>query len=523
MPITGPRPWTGQGGKKSVWILPDSLKVEPLIADLQQTFVLVPAASQNSEAAWFDSFDWRLYDRGLHLLHDGSSWLLLHRDSEEVVASIEDGYPGGRRFVHDFPVSRVRTLLEPLLEMRCLLPLYISQTEADSFRIINPDNKTVAWLFFEQHYFQDRGAALRTVRLQAVRGYAGNFNKVARFFSGYGINDKAGPETVFAAGLKTTGRFPLDYSSKFRLDLNPEMSSRLAMIATYKELLATIQRNESGIVEDLDSEFLHDFRVAIRRTRSGLGLVKQVLPPAASDRFRKGFAWLGAITGPVRDLDVYLLYENNYRGRLPKRLQDSLLPFFDDMQLRRIREQEKLVRHLRSAKYRRIVTEWHDYLYSGDFGEETKNSELPVAELARSIIWNRFHKVMRDGKAIRPSSPAADLHRLRIQCKKLRYILEFFASLYCPQDINPVIKQLRRLQNNLGDFNDLSVQQQMLRGYLDGLRPGSRKHQELAASLGGLLTNLYHQQQRVRSEFGARFHAFARPQNQKHYRELCAR
>ena len=69
--------------------------------------------------------------------------------------------------------------------------------------------------------------------------------------------------------------------------------------------------NEKGIIDDIDSEFLHDFRVAVRRTRSLLGQIRYVLPKRRVTRFKRDFAWLGEVTGPARDMDVYLLSFND--------------------------------------------------------------------------------------------------------------------------------------------------------------------------------------------------------------------
>ena len=44
--------------------------------------------------------------------------------------------------------------------------------------------------------------------------------------------------------------------------------------------LQTLRINEDGVRKDLDSEFLHDFRVAVRRTRSALSQIKGVFPAA---------------------------------------------------------------------------------------------------------------------------------------------------------------------------------------------------------------------------------------------------
>ena len=44
------------------------------------------------------------------------------------------------------------------------------------------------------------------------------------------------------------------------------------------EFLSAMRDNLPGLLDDVDTEFLHDFRVAVRRTRSTLKLGRPVLP-----------------------------------------------------------------------------------------------------------------------------------------------------------------------------------------------------------------------------------------------------
>src|SRR5262249_47821530 len=60
-------------------------------------------------------------------------------------------------------------------------------------------------------------------------------------------------------------------------------------------------------------------------------------------------------------------------------------------------------------------------------------------------------------------SPAADYHRLRIDCKRLRYALEFLADLY-PDGARPLVKRLVVLQDVLGLHQDADVAISRLRG-----------------------------------------------------------
>ncbi len=75
------------------------------------------------------------------------------------------------------------------------------------------------------------------------------------------------------------------------------------------------------------------------------------------------------------------------------------------------------------------------------------------------------------------------------------------------------MKQLKKLQNNLGDFNDLSVQQEMLVGHQAKLTGRSRRSVVIASAIGGLLAHLDAQHKQVRKKFESTFSDFASENN----------
>jgi hypothetical protein len=83
---------------------------------------------------------------------------------------------------------------------------------------------------------------------------------------------------LLLTALKLQGRKPNDYSSKLNINLDPDMRADIAAKYIYSHLLKAIKDNEQGTIADTDSEFLHDFRVAVRRTRAGFSQLKGVLP-----------------------------------------------------------------------------------------------------------------------------------------------------------------------------------------------------------------------------------------------------
>ena len=75
------------------------------------------------------------------------------------------------------------------------------------------------------------------------------------------------------------------------------------------------------------------------------------------------------------------------------------------------------------------------------------------------------------------------------------------------------------LQDNLGEFNDLCVQQNKLFEYLKKL-PKKSNHVELASVIGGLITSLNKKQYEVRQEYFDTFKKFNSSENKKVIKKL---
>jgi len=80
-----------------------------------------------------------------------------------------------------------------------------------------------------------------------------------------------------------------------------------AVQVVMQDLVAVMHANLPGIKADVDSEFLHDFRVSVRRARSLLGQLRGFLDAETAAHLQRKLRVMGASTGDVRDLDVYLL------------------------------------------------------------------------------------------------------------------------------------------------------------------------------------------------------------------------
>jgi CHAD domain-containing protein len=263
------------------------------------------------------------------------------------------------------------------------------------------------------------------------------------------------------------------------VDLDRSVRADTGIRRIHLGLLRLVAENEAGVRAGIDTEFLHDFRVTVRRTRALLGQIRHVLPSDAVEHFSAEFSWLGRLAGPPRDLDVLVLRLRQNRGEVPADDMDMLLAHFGVMQRR---EHVTLVRALESPRYRRLLTQWKSFLEQpSSSGSESRNAARPLVEVVSKRAWRLYGRIAKGGAGIDGETPAGRVHELRIDAKKLRYLIDVTPSFYAVDDLESIVGTLKKLQRVLGDFNDAHVQETVL------LECG-RAMAEAGAPAGALMT-----------------------------------
>jgi len=490
---------------------------------------LVANPVEHLQIVYYDSFDWRLYAAGKTLTEvrsaDGVELRLLRLVDQGIEAVVPVDMTAQRFFPSGLPVGELRQQLESLLEMRALLPLATLRVRRYTLHEEDREGKTRARVHLEAVSLVDASGKRRLLQkrlcLQPLRGYTriaqGIGKKLEQDYRLQKVEDE-----LYRQALAAAGKQPGDYSDKLDIQLQGDMRADAAVRQVLLTLFAVMQANEAGTIADLDSEFLHDFRVAVRRTRSALGELKHVFPPSTRQRFKREFAWLGALTGNVRDLDVYLLKFDAYRAAIPARLRNDLEPLRTFLQYKQRQEQsQQLAVQLRGRRYRKLKQQWQRYLESPLAKRPTaRDAARPVDKVAHERTWRMYKRALKEGMAITADSPPTELHELRKSCKKLRYLMEFFQSLYPPGKIRASIKELKQLQDNLGDFQDLDVQISSLRHFAMEMRRRGEYSVATGKAMDALLTALDTHLHQARDEFESRFARFAGDSNQAHFKSL---
>jgi CHAD domain-containing protein len=290
-------------------------------------------------------------------------------------------------------------------------------------------------------------------------------------------------------------------------------------------LLGVIEANMAGALADLDSEFLHDLRVAVRRTRAVQRELRHVFEATALASFREEFRWLQRVTGDARDLDVYLLEFEAMRALVPRSIARDLDALQSVLAKRRLAARRRMVRALRSERAGSLLSRWSSFLQrlkEDAGGAGGHDAAVPIGAIAGERIAKVYTRMVRMGEAIDSQSPPGDYHELRKQGKELRYLLELFgAPLYPEGVVKPMIRSLKALQDVLGRHQDREVQVGTLRSLSDAVSAVADGPAALMA-MGVLVERLEEEQLAARGQFAARFAAFASRGQRKLVRDTFA-
>jgi CHAD domain-containing protein len=482
-------------------------------------------ASRTVLVTHLDTFDWRIHaaGAGLTLESEGGLQTLQWRTAEEdhpYVLPVD----GEVRFFWDLPEGFLRAELEQILEVRALLPMGANRVDRRSARVVDTDGNTTARLVLGSLVSLDPAGspaseARQFIQVQGQPAHDGTFLAIVKVVRTAGATDRDVVDDLLEAAA-VHGRWPGDYSSKPKHSLRPDQRSDDALRAILGQLLTILCANVDGVIDDIDVEFLHDLRVATRRTRSALAQIKGVLPKSALDTFVPEFKWLGTVTNPCRDFDVFQLEMNGFRGQLGTAVGD-LDPLQSLLEHARADAHLRVTTALRTPRFRRLLDGWQAFLESPAAEDaEPPNAGRPVGDLAAERILKAYKRVVKRGSKLSGDPPAEALHRLRIDAKKLRYLLEFFASLYPPKTVGRLVKELKQLQDILGGFNDMEVQQAQLTEFARELAGSSDAGADTMLAMGRLGAAMERRQEKFRHAFAGRFAEFASDTSRRQYRKL---
>ena len=491
-------------------LLPPSLDRAGAIALLAERLTLEIGRARTEDRVLLDSFDGRLRAAGLRAERPpgrrGGTLTVHEPGAPPRRVEVE---PARRHLASELPDGPVRRRLADVLEMRALVPVVRLRSSVLPLAVVNGDEKTVVRLVIERAEAvadSKRVPLAPRLAVEPVLGYDDEHARTLRVLRDrLGLEPAARPvfdEAVVAVGGRLGG-----VPSKPKVTFAAGTRSDAAAADVLTQLAAIADANVPGTLSDLDTEFLHDLRVAVRRSRAVLRELEAVHEAEQRAHVRDELKWIQTLTGPLRDLDVHLLGWDELIAPLPPERAAELEPLRELLQRRRARELTRVRRGLRSARFGAALAAWRELATAP---ADAPDADVAIELVAADRIRRVYRRMVRDGSAIDDDSPAEALHDLRKRGKELRYLLELFGGLFEPKVVKPMVKALKDLQDVLGRFQDGAVESDLLRDLRDELAAEPGGPAALIA-LGPALDALVAGQQDARDDFADRFAAFAAP------------
>jgi CHAD domain-containing protein len=269
------------------------------------------------------------------------------------------------------------------------------------------------------------------------------------------------PTSKLERGLAFASRIRPEGAANARVKADDTLGQAMSKIL--RPLFCRMQDHEQGSYAGVDTEELHDMRVATRRMRTAFWIAEPYIDVAALKKIRKGLAETADALGGVRDMDVFRTKTEAYLTQQGCELS-AFARLFRVWDVEYIRRRNIMLAYLGSTSYARFKQRFWSALQDG---LPDKKQPRRVAEVLPIVLEERLNTVLKDGSTVgRAGVSLASYHELRIDLKRLRYALEFFRDVLGPSSLE-VIEALKLLQDVLGDLQDARVAVEHLHSVID--------------------------------------------------------
>jgi CHAD domain-containing protein len=427
---------------------------------------------------YLDTFDWLLLKNKLALRFRMSNGTAMY--TLKSIEPIEDGV--AKRMETEIlldklvdvptrvPVKPIRKLVDGIIFPRKLLEHMQIRTDRRRYRLLSPEGAEIE-LAFDTSGFLLRGLhkPRRTHRLNELEaeirnGSGAALEALSRLLSSK-FNYPASTASKFEVAIE---RFKITIPSKkppekLRVRLDDRLDVAVQKILIYQ--MHRFQEQLPGVQRDIDTEFVHQARVATRRMRSALRLFRDAIPEGTAAYLRGELKWLGGMLGAIRDLDVFLLNLSRFRGKLERFPAKKKQAFENWIEKRRRAPLKALWRALESPRYKHFERRMMQFFERPlPLRPRPSLALKPVREVAPVIITEKFDAVIEQGRGLLANPKLKQYHLLRIQMKRLRYACEFMAPAY-DGGLDSFIERTVEIQDCLGELQDTVF----TRKFIDGL------------------------------------------------------
>ncbi|MGP9768049.1 CHAD domain-containing protein [Halomonas sp. AOP13-D3-9] len=228
-----------------------------------------------------------------------------------------------------------------------------------------------------------------------------------------------------------------------------DMASRLrAMLEHQYQLIRAL---EPGVIAGIDPEFLHQYRVNLRRSRAlGESLRSIIKVPGLKKRLKR-LKHRAQATSDLRDLDVFLV---DLGTTSPPLSSDTLGGLQQWLQDRQWAQHQALCKQLSTTEYAEQLRGWQSFIASDDVKKAL--AKLTPKRIT-AVLDKRIARHDTDLTMLSLDAPDDAFHELRKGVKRIRYLVDLNSDT--PK---PFLSELKHRQRLLGDFQDMCTRQSWL-------------------------------------------------------------
>lgn len=254
--------------------------------------------------------------------------------------------------------------------------------------------------------------------------------------------------------------------------LHPSMNAIDGYLLVLCDLFEKIDTYRQHTLTTSEPEALHRLRIAIRQARSVLREGRKVLPSTLAEAMSDDLAWLSSITGEARDLDMLVEHWPTYERMVEAKEVNRLQVIIREIHFRQkdvYREMRALLNGQRAIT---LINEWQVLMIDGtDFGDEAANAHDELQDVVTRRLAKAHRQLQQDCRRIDAKSSDHDIHALRKDAKRIRYLVESFSEIFPSKNSDSILPQLLNLQDTLGEFQDLRIHEAVITDALAYLRP----------------------------------------------------
>ena len=438
----------------------------------------IKPAKKNLHSIYFDTPDFELMRRGiaLRVRRVGYHWVQTLKAEARAVGALssrpewETAVAGGAS--PDFAVLPPAALaLLRGIDLKHIAPAFVTEFQRTTWQVERGNDQAELALDSGEIRAGEARQAISEIEIELKAGTPDFLFDLATELleqAALGVE----PRSKAERGYALAGAFRPAPVKATRPAIQAKDNADAVWKAMMQAALAQLVANVPGFLEHAeDTEYLHQFRIALRRLRTGVTLAKGLGVSRVGPHTEQALRELMRGLNPARDWDVFLhetlpkmltaLGENPSATNPGSKAND--LPPGEEAVLGLVRKTAADSRQhaqalLRDTAFTRLILDLGRDLLASDAAPELPDARLWAARILEKR-WLTLRKRCRRFARLDP----IQRHVARIAAKKMRYAADAFAPTYGKRGAR-FIAALAELQNGLGRANDAHVGMQLLRG-----------------------------------------------------------